>query len=71
MSILSLGYLRLRSPNLDQWRPFAEGVLGLMPTSLSSAGIPADALHYRWDVFLHMPAALTIPSPRVTSSPVP
>jgi 3,4-dihydroxy-9,10-secoandrosta-1,3,5(10)-triene-9,17-dione 4,5-dioxygenase len=33
MSVLSLGYLHLRSPNLDQWRPFATQVLGFMPSA--------------------------------------
>lgn len=45
MTVLSLGSLHLRSPNLDAWRPFATDVLGLMPTS----GPDADAQYYRWD----------------------
>lgn len=45
MSVLSLGYLHLRSPDLDAWRTFAPDVLGLMPTS----GPDADAQYYRWD----------------------
>jgi 3,4-dihydroxy-9,10-secoandrosta-1,3,5(10)-triene-9,17-dione 4,5-dioxygenase len=58
MSILSLGYLRLRSPHLGQWRTFAENILGFMPTSISSAGIPAEALHYRWDSYPYRLAIL-------------
>lgn len=41
MSILSLGYLRLRTPNLDEWEQFATGVLGVMPT-----GGPDEASQY-------------------------
>ena len=45
MSILSLGYLHLRTPNLDAWQSFATDVLGFMP-----AGGPDDtARYYRWD----------------------
>jgi 3,4-dihydroxy-9,10-secoandrosta-1,3,5(10)-triene-9,17-dione 4,5-dioxygenase len=47
MSILSLGYLRLRSPNLDAWAPFATDVLGFMPAS----GPDAEAQYYRWDKY--------------------
>jgi 3,4-dihydroxy-9,10-secoandrosta-1,3,5(10)-triene-9,17-dione 4,5-dioxygenase len=46
MSILSLGYLRLRSPNLGAWQPFAENVLGFMPASA-----PGEGLRYRWDAY--------------------
>ena len=45
MTVLSLGYLHLRSPNLDAWRTFAPDVLGLMPT----AGPDEDTQYYRWD----------------------
>ncbi|MEO8697304.1 MAG: VOC family protein [Acidimicrobiales bacterium] len=45
MSILSLGYLRLRSPNLDKWQPFATQVLGFMPTR----GPDEMSQYYRWD----------------------
>ncbi|MEZ5247614.1 MAG: VOC family protein [Acidimicrobiales bacterium] len=45
MSILSLGYLRLRTPNLDEWQSFATGVLGFMPTP----GPDEAAQYYRWD----------------------
>lgn len=47
MSILSLGYLRLRSPNLEQWKSYATDVLGFMP----SAGPDPDAQYYRWDKY--------------------
>lgn len=45
MSILSLGYLRLRTPNLDEWETFATGVLGFMPTD----GPDESSSYYRWD----------------------
>ncbi len=45
MTILSLGYLHLRTPNLDAWKPFAADVLGLMPAS----GPDGEAQYYRWD----------------------
>jgi 3,4-dihydroxy-9,10-secoandrosta-1,3,5(10)-triene-9,17-dione 4,5-dioxygenase len=45
MTVLSLGYLHLRSPDLDAWRTFAPDVLGLMPTG----GPDEDAQYYRWD----------------------
>jgi 3,4-dihydroxy-9,10-secoandrosta-1,3,5(10)-triene-9,17-dione 4,5-dioxygenase len=45
MPILSLGYLHLRTPNLDAWRSFATDVLGFMP----AGGPDADAQYYRWD----------------------
>lgn len=45
MPVLSLGYLRLRTPKLDEWRSFATDVLGLMCTS----GPEPDALYFRWD----------------------
>jgi 3,4-dihydroxy-9,10-secoandrosta-1,3,5(10)-triene-9,17-dione 4,5-dioxygenase len=44
--LLSLGYLRLRSPHLEQWKPFAEDVLGLMPTAAQDG-----AQAYRWDAY--------------------
>jgi 3,4-dihydroxy-9,10-secoandrosta-1,3,5(10)-triene-9,17-dione 4,5-dioxygenase len=47
MSILSLGYLHLRSPKLAEWQSFASQVLGLMPT-----GGPDEASqYYRWDEY--------------------
>jgi 3,4-dihydroxy-9,10-secoandrosta-1,3,5(10)-triene-9,17-dione 4,5-dioxygenase len=45
MAVLSLGYLHLRTPNLDAWRTFATEVLGLMLAS----GPDEDADYYRWD----------------------
>ncbi|MEQ8840815.1 MAG: VOC family protein [Acidimicrobiales bacterium] len=45
MSILSLGYLHLRTPNPDAWPTFAGDVLGLMPAS----GPDESAQYYRWD----------------------
>jgi 3,4-dihydroxy-9,10-secoandrosta-1,3,5(10)-triene-9,17-dione 4,5-dioxygenase len=45
MPVLSLGYLQLRTPNIDAWRTFASDVLGLM----LCPGPDADALYYRWD----------------------
>lgn len=45
MAVLSLGYLRLRTPNLDAWRTFATDVLGLM----LSSGPDESAQYYRWD----------------------
>ncbi len=60
MSILSLGYLRLRSPNLEQWQPFAESVLGLMPADPTLEG-----LHYRWDAYPYRLAILPAAEPAV------
>lgn len=45
MSVISLGYLHLRTPNLDAWQTFATQVLGLMPAS----GPDPEAQYYRWD----------------------
>lgn len=45
MPIRSLGYLRLRSGEIDAWRTFATDVLGLM---LVDGAVP-DALHLRID----------------------
>lgn len=45
MSNLSLGYLRLRTPNLDAWEPFATEVLGFMPATGPAEG----DRYYRWD----------------------
>jgi 3,4-dihydroxy-9,10-secoandrosta-1,3,5(10)-triene-9,17-dione 4,5-dioxygenase len=45
MSILSLGYLHLQTPNLDPWHSFATEVLGFMPAS----GPDDAARYYRWD----------------------
>jgi 3,4-dihydroxy-9,10-secoandrosta-1,3,5(10)-triene-9,17-dione 4,5-dioxygenase len=53
MSVLSLGYLHLRSPNLDRWRPFATEVLGFMP----APGPDENAQYYRWD---HYPYRLAL-----------
>ena len=47
MSILSLGYLHLTSPNLEEWSEFAAAVLGFMP----SAGPDEAALYFRWDTY--------------------
>ena len=41
MPVLSLGYLRLRTPKLDEWRTFATDVLGLMSRQApSGCGVP-------------------------------
>lgn len=45
MSNLSLGYLRLRTPNLAAWETFAADVLGFMPTT----GPDESSRYYRWD----------------------
>ena len=45
MSILSLGYLHLRTPELEAWESFAAGVLGFMPAK----GPDGTARYYRWD----------------------
>ncbi len=45
MSVLSLGYLRLHTPNLDEWDRFATSVLGFMP----SGGPDDSSSYYRWD----------------------
>jgi 3,4-dihydroxy-9,10-secoandrosta-1,3,5(10)-triene-9,17-dione 4,5-dioxygenase len=45
MSILSLGYLHMRTPKPDEWRHFATDVLGLMPAT----GPDEAAQYYRWD----------------------
>ncbi|HEX4016748.1 MAG TPA: VOC family protein [Frankiaceae bacterium] len=46
MSILSLGYLRIRTPHVEGWQTFAENVLGFMPTDAS-----AQSVSYRWDAY--------------------
>lgn len=46
-SILSLGYLRLQTPNLEGWKPFATDILGFMPTS----GTDESSQYYRWDEY--------------------
>lgn len=53
MTILSLGYLRMRSPNADAWPHFAGEVLGFMPVD----GITDDGQAYRWDSY---PYRLTV-----------
>ncbi len=53
MPIRSLGYLRLISPHLDEWRTFAGDVLGLMEV----AGTDTESLYYRID---DRPARLVI-----------
>jgi 3,4-dihydroxy-9,10-secoandrosta-1,3,5(10)-triene-9,17-dione 4,5-dioxygenase len=55
MSILSLGYLRIRSPQVAQWQAFAENVLGFMP---SEAG-------YRWDDYPYRLAVSAADEPGV------
>ena len=45
MSIQSLGYLRIRTPDIEAWERFATAVLGFMP----SAGPEATSRYYRWD----------------------
>ena len=45
MSNLSLGYLRLRTPNLEAWETFAADVLGFMPTG----GPDEESRYYRVD----------------------
>ena len=53
MPVLSLGYLRLDSTDLDAWKTFAGDFLGLMP-------VPADgdaSLRYRMD---HYPPRLVV-----------
>ena len=45
MAVLSLGYLHLRTPNLDAWRTFATEVIGVMPTS----GPDEHSQYYRCD----------------------
>ena len=45
MSVMSLGHLRLRTPQLDAWRTFITDVLGLM----IDRGPEADSLYCRWD----------------------
>jgi 3,4-dihydroxy-9,10-secoandrosta-1,3,5(10)-triene-9,17-dione 4,5-dioxygenase len=47
MTVLSLGYLHLRTPQLDAWRTFARDVLGLMFTSAPDP----ESLWYRWDEY--------------------
>ncbi|MCU1395200.1 MAG: putative 2,3-dihydroxybiphenyl 1,2-dioxygenase [Ilumatobacteraceae bacterium] len=49
--IHSLGYLRLRSPNVEAWRTYGADVLGLMPVDVNGA------LGFRWD---HYPYRLVI-----------
>ena len=49
MPIHSLGYVRLDVADLDAWRTFAGGFLGLMEV----AGPQEDALHYRMDGYHH------------------
>lgn len=47
MSVLSLGYLRLRSPKPDEWQRFATDVMGFMP----ARGPDAAAQYYRLDKY--------------------
>ncbi len=47
MSILSLGYLRLRTPNLEEWRTCATQTLGFMPADADGD----DTQRYRWDKY--------------------
>ena len=61
MSILSLGYLRLRTPNLERWPSFATEVLGFMP----GAGPDDDARYFRWDHYPHRLALLPGDEPAV------
>ncbi len=60
MTILSLGYLRIRSPHLDEWRTFARDVLGFMPAPGSG-----PAQHYRWDAYPYRLAVLPGEAPDV------
>jgi 3,4-dihydroxy-9,10-secoandrosta-1,3,5(10)-triene-9,17-dione 4,5-dioxygenase len=53
MTVLSLGYLRLRSARLDEWATFAANVMGFMPTT----GADPASLYFRWDKY---PYRLTI-----------
>ncbi|MEO0493832.1 MAG: VOC family protein [Actinomycetota bacterium] len=45
MPVLSLGHVRLVSPELQAWETFATDVLGFMPTP----GPEVDARYFRWD----------------------
>lgn len=54
MSVLSLGYLRLRSPKLDEWKTFASDVIGFMP----AVGPDPTAQYYRTDKYPYRFAVL-------------
>jgi 3,4-dihydroxy-9,10-secoandrosta-1,3,5(10)-triene-9,17-dione 4,5-dioxygenase len=47
--VLSLGYLHLRTPDLDAWQAFAADVLGVMATH----GPDDGSRYYRWDDHPH------------------
>jgi 3,4-dihydroxy-9,10-secoandrosta-1,3,5(10)-triene-9,17-dione 4,5-dioxygenase len=49
--VLSLGYLRLESTDLEAWQRFAGGFLGLMPVAAEGD----ESLRYRMD---HYPPRL-------------
>jgi 3,4-dihydroxy-9,10-secoandrosta-1,3,5(10)-triene-9,17-dione 4,5-dioxygenase len=53
MRVHSLGYLRLTSPHIEQWRVFARDFLGMMPLSCDSEA----SLHFRMDDY---PIRLTV-----------
>ena len=53
MGVHSLGYLRLESTSIDNWRHFGTDFLGLMPAE----GPDAASLYYRLD---HYPARITV-----------
>ena len=60
MPVLSLGYLRLDSTDLDAWRTFAGDFLGLMPVHADGD----ESLRYRMD---HYPPRLVVsPGAEVT-----
>lgn len=53
MTVHSLGYVRVGSPRVDEWRAFGRDVLGLMPVD----GPVAEAAHFRVD---HYPPRLVV-----------
>ncbi len=55
MGVHSLGYVRIESPRVDQWRTFGADVLGLMPVD----GPDPAAAHFRIDQ--HPPRLVVVP----------
>jgi 2,3-dihydroxybiphenyl 1,2-dioxygenase len=51
MKLKGLGYIGVNAASVDAWRPFASGVLGLMPVDppVGASGVPPDTLWLKMD----------------------